>query len=104
MVRCLFFYKGGIPYGFEAKGHANAGPYGSDLVCAAVSAITIGGINALEGTDRFQYLLEEGHAKVIFQKEPSLKDIHVLETLECQLESLAESYPDKVRLERKKEA
>ena len=92
MVRCLFFYKGGIPYGFEAKGHA------------AVSAITIGGINALEGTDRFQYLLDEGHAKVIYQKEPSLKDIHVLETLECQLESLAESYPDKVRLERKKEA
>lgn len=32
---------------FEMSGHANSGPYGQDLVCAAVSAVSIGTINAI---------------------------------------------------------
>ena len=32
----------------EVSGHANAGPYGSDIVCAAVSAIVISTINGIE--------------------------------------------------------
>jgi uncharacterized protein YsxB (DUF464 family) len=37
---------------FELSGHANAGEYGSDIVCAAVSALainTVNGIDALAG-------------------------------------------------------
>jgi uncharacterized protein YsxB (DUF464 family) len=30
------------------KGHADAGPYGHDLVCAAVSAVSFGCFNAIE--------------------------------------------------------
>lgn len=33
---------------FELTGHADAGPYGSDIVCAAVSATAIGTVNNLE--------------------------------------------------------
>jgi uncharacterized protein YsxB (DUF464 family) len=29
-------------------GHADSGPYGQDLVCAAVSAVTIGTLNAIQ--------------------------------------------------------
>lgn len=32
---------------FEIAGHAESGPYGYDLVCAAVSAITFGAVNAI---------------------------------------------------------
>ncbi|MFA8439665.1 ribosomal-processing cysteine protease Prp [Pueribacillus sp. YX66] len=32
---------------FTISGHANAGPYGYDLVCAAVSALSIGTVNAV---------------------------------------------------------
>lgn len=32
---------------FEVSGHAESGPYGSDIVCAAVSALTIGATNSL---------------------------------------------------------
>lgn len=32
---------------FQVSGHANSGPYGYDLVCAGVSAITFGSINAI---------------------------------------------------------
>ncbi|WEG14059.1 ribosomal-processing cysteine protease Prp [Pullulanibacillus sp. KACC 23026] len=31
----------------EVKGHAESGPYGYDLVCAGVSSVVFGGINAL---------------------------------------------------------
>ncbi|MEN2765862.1 ribosomal-processing cysteine protease Prp [Ornithinibacillus xuwenensis] len=39
---------------FELSGHAESGPYGYDLVCAGVSAVSIGAVNAvmkLCGTD-----------------------------------------------------
>ena len=32
---------------FTLSGHAESGPYGHDLVCAAVSALTIGTANNL---------------------------------------------------------
>lgn len=32
---------------FTISGHANAGPYGYDIVCAAVSALSIGAVNAV---------------------------------------------------------
>lgn len=32
---------------FELSGHAESGPYGYDLVCAGVSAVTFGMVNAV---------------------------------------------------------
>ena len=32
---------------FEVSGHANTGPYGSDIVCAAVSALTFSTVNGV---------------------------------------------------------
>ncbi len=34
--------------GIQISGHANAGPRGSDLVCASVSSIATGALNALD--------------------------------------------------------
>lgn len=33
---------------FKMTGHAGSGPYGYDLVCAAVSAVSFGALNAVE--------------------------------------------------------
>lgn len=33
---------------FTMKGHANSGPHGFDLVCAGVSAVAFGALNAIE--------------------------------------------------------
>ncbi|MGP4108430.1 ribosomal-processing cysteine protease Prp [Virgibacillus sp. L01] len=32
---------------FELSGHADSGPYGYDLVCAGVSAVSFGAVNAV---------------------------------------------------------
>src|SRR5690625_3738255 len=34
-------------HAFEISGHANSGPYGYDLVCAGVSAVSFGAVNAV---------------------------------------------------------
>lgn len=43
---------------FEMSGHADSGPYGSDIVCAAMSVLGIGTVNSLEKIGRFTPLVE----------------------------------------------
>lgn len=43
----------------EVKGHAEAGPYGYDLVCAGVSAVVFGGINALIELGGYEPIIDQ---------------------------------------------
>lgn len=88
----------------EVRGHADSAPYGADLVCAAASAIVLGGLNALTDNDENYELHQEksGYIKLICHRAPSAHDRTVLETIVRQIESLASSHPEAVRLERKK--
>lgn len=43
---------------FEVTGHAEAGPYGSDVVCAAVSALTISTVNGIDALAGFEPIVE----------------------------------------------
>ena len=47
MINVTLFRKDNKIMGFELSGHANSGPYGYDLVCAGVSAVTFGAVNAI---------------------------------------------------------
>jgi uncharacterized protein len=38
----------------ELTGHADAGKTGQDIVCAAVSAVSIGAVNGIEGLAGFE--------------------------------------------------
>ncbi|HLR64459.1 MAG TPA: ribosomal-processing cysteine protease Prp, partial [Pseudogracilibacillus sp.] len=44
----------------EVSGHAESGPYGFDLVCAGVSAITFGAVNALFEVGEYTPIVEQG--------------------------------------------
>lgn len=101
MIRISFVYQNNKILSFEVKGHAKSAPYGQDLVCAGVSAVTLGGLNALENEDCYEIHAKEGNVSLLVRKEISGHDEVVLETIEKQLESLALSYPEFVRLERK---
>lgn len=48
MVTVEFKRKQGRIVSFTLSGHANFGPYGHDLVCAGVSAVSFGTVNAVE--------------------------------------------------------
>ena len=45
---------------FEVSGHAESGPYGHDLVCAGVSAVTFGTVNAIYTLCQTKLEIEQG--------------------------------------------
>ena len=76
----------------EAKGHANSAEYGKDLVCAAVSAILTGGINAISDKSNFEIKLDEGYSLIKSLDKVNQKDEIILQTIEVQLKTIEESY------------
>lgn len=47
MIKISIFHEHKNIIAFEISGHAESGPYGYDLVCAGVSAVSFGTINAI---------------------------------------------------------
>ena len=48
MTKLVFFRSGGVFYGFEEQGHTGFGEEGDDVLCAALSAMTMLIINTIE--------------------------------------------------------
>ena len=48
MTKIVFFRSGGVFYGFEEQGHTGFGTEGDDILCAALSAMTMLIINSVE--------------------------------------------------------
>ena len=70
---------------------------GKDLICAGVSSIVTGGFNALDPSEIETVALEEGYAEVKLIPG-SEKSKTVLEVILVQLETIAESYPQFIRI------
>ena len=86
--------------GFAAKGHANAGPGGQDIVCAAVSVLTD---SVFLGLDRhlrrqLEWRADNGDISVRLQDEPDELTEAILATLVLGLSEIQKIYPDKVRI------
>lgn len=47
MIQVTVYRTNNLMTAFELSGHADSGPYGYDLVCAGVSAVSIGTVNAV---------------------------------------------------------
>jgi hypothetical protein len=102
MIQITFVTIHGHFHSLEVKGHAESGPYGSDIVCSAVSGVTMG-LNALQDDPATTYKSKNEPGNVYLEaiKEVSEHDAIVLETLEKQYESIAALSPKYVKLERK---
>ena len=96
--------------GLEVKGHANSAPHGQDLVCAAVSAVVVGGANAIMEQVNKNYhpdvniSLKEGHA--LFElsgtyTQESNKVQNTMKTILIMLKTIQESNPDFVKIKEK---
>lgn len=102
MIHIVFIDRNEKFFSLEVRGHAGSGPYGHDLVCAAISGIILGGLNNLQdGDDHYKAEVKEGYVYLEALKEVSKHDEIVLETIEKQIESVATSYPKNAKLERK---
>ncbi len=86
----------------SVRGHAESGPKGHDLVCAAVSSIATGALNALVE-------MQNENVSLIYQEgEDALIEVNVLESNEqlenllrfmiYQLKTVEDSHPKNIRI------
>ena len=111
MTKIVFYRRRGVYYGFRETGHAGFGDAGQDVVCAALSAMTMLVVNTLEvvhGLD-VSYSVEEKTTNVTVICESALpgpadeKKQYAAASLiygyYLQLVSLSEDYYDYLEVE-----
>ncbi|ADM71459.1 ribosomal-processing cysteine protease Prp [Paenibacillus sp. SEL3] len=91
--------------GFSVKGHANFAKSGEDIVCAGVSAVTVGTVNSIGAlTDvEMETEMENGFLSAYLSPE-SYHDANaqvqlLLESMVIMLTSIAESYGKYIQIE-----
>ncbi|MBP1754914.1 MAG: hypothetical protein H6Q59_1312 [Firmicutes bacterium] len=85
--------------GFKLSGHADYSEYGSDIVCAAVSALVINTINSIENftSDRFSLDQDEKKGFIEFHVISDLSNNSnlLISSLILGLQGIAEEYTEK---------
>lgn len=83
-------------------GHAGAGSYGQDLVCAGASSIMTGALNALDILFPEECSLSMSDNRMEAAAETGNEQLQaVLRTIVIQLETMAEQFPDHIKVIRK---
>jgi uncharacterized protein len=91
---------------FSYSGHAHYAPSGEDIVCAAISAVAIGTINAVHALLDVELSVETDQpAGLLSCKVPDIKDREIdekvqllLESMVVSVQSIAEQYTEYVTL------
>ena len=83
----------------EVSGHANQAAHGKDLVCAGVSCVMVGALNAIDqlAGDTYVLSMEEGHV-LIQQKEADERASLLLAATLISLQTLEESYSGYIQI------
>ena len=92
---------------FEMSGHANSGPYGHDLVCAAASAVSFGAVNAMIDMCKIDLIIEkEQDGGYLFVKLPDtlseqkrIKAQIILEAMVISLKTIERDYGEFITIE-----
>lgn len=90
----------GLICGFDAKGHADTGPRGQDIVCAAVSVLTDSIFLGLDQHLRreLEWRAEAGEITVRLKDEPDELSEALLATMFLGLSEIQKIYPEKIRI------
>src|SRR5690625_2447616 len=108
MITATFFHKNKSVQAFEISGHAESGPYGYDLVCAGVSAISFGMVNAISALCKIEMdIVQEssGYLQVTIPDDLS-RDVRervqlLLEGMMISLETMEREYSQFITIKRK---
>ena len=85
------------------SGHSNYDEHGKDIVCAGVSAIVTGGLNALiiENKKKISYRVNDGYVNVDVLDIEDDKLQLILDVIVVQLKTIEESYKKYVKINEK---
>ena len=111
MTKVVFFRHDGIFYGFRETGHTGFGEEGDDVLCAALSAMTMLLINAIEVSfaSNVDYSIDEDSADILFFARGALPDVEqdekkryavagLMYGFYLQIEELLEEYYDYIEV------
>ena len=83
----------------ECNGHAGYAEYGEDIVCAAVSVLTINLVNSIDSLTEDKILVdqdeEQGLIRIIFENDPSQDADLLLRSFELGVDSIFRQYGKK---------
>ncbi len=94
MTKIVFFRSGGTYYGFEEQGHAGYGEAGDDVLCAAISAMTMLVINTIEVAyaSDVDYTIDEGATRIMVRSKAALPEFEEDERKRYAISGLFLSY------------
>lgn len=107
MIDIQFRRKGSTILSVEMSGHAETGPYGYDIVCAAVSALSIGTVNSLSEIAEIPVEVDSaedsgGYLKFTIPENTSQKQMDtgqiLLKSLLLSLKSIEEEYDEYLQI------
>ncbi|WP_339177484.1 ribosomal-processing cysteine protease Prp [Oceanobacillus sp. FSL W7-1293] len=106
MIQVTFFQSDNRVTAFKLTGHAESGPYGYDLVCAGVSAVTFGAVNAIMKLCETDLDIDQGaDGGYLAVKLPTNISSEKLEKIQwlvkgmiVSLETIEESYEEHIEL------
>lgn len=84
--------------GFRVKGHSGYAQKGSDIICSAVSALTVNTVNSIETftSDRFQVKQDEdGYLECRFENALSEESTLLMNSMILGLQSIQQEYGEK---------
>ena len=94
MTKIVFFRSGGVYYGFEEHGHTGYGDAGDDILCAALSAMTMLVINTVEVAyaSDVEYTIDDGAAHIMVRATAALPEFEEDERKRYAVSGLFLSY------------
>ena len=101
MIKVKYTYKNNHYVSLNVKGHAEFSEKGKDLVCASVSSIVFGLMNALDELNKKVVINELDNEINIVNDSKNSKADDYIELAIFQLKTLEESYEKYVKVERK---
>ena len=74
MTKIVFFRSGGVFYGFEEHGHTGYASAGDDILCSALSAMTMLVMNTIEVAyaSDVEYTIDEGATHIMVRSKAAL--------------------------------
>ena len=87
----------------SVSGHSNYDEHGKDIVCAGVSAIVTGGLNALinENKSGISYRVSDGYVNVDVLDIGNDKLQFIIDVIVIQLRTIEESYKKHIKISEK---
>ena len=94
MTQVVFFRNDGIFYGFRETGHTGYGEEGDDVLCAALSAMTMLLINSINVVfaGELDYTVDEGATEIMVQSKSALPEFEEDERKRYAISGLFMSY------------